>query len=1088
MVMLLTVLIATGLFSGCRTVVESAFDPRFFEDGASQGAGYLPVNIYAIENERPYNRLVSPAVAAGNLVYVGGQFESIAGVAAKNIAVFNKTTKEWAALTEGGLRGSSPFFDFSHVDALKVQGEYLYVGGEFSRTVDGPVTGVANVIRYHMPSKTWQPLPTGVNGTVRAIESCGDKVYFGGDFTSSTVLPVVSLNRIAVYDPANPAFSPLSNDGLNGSVHAIACKPGVSPAVLVGGEFTQTITASPPGLNRIAVYDPAVPGWSDILTGLDGTVRAIESCDDGLILVGGDFTRKAKGFRLAPSISYDLPNDGLNDTVYAVACVEGLKAVGGSFTSTGDNATPGMAHIGVLASAFCSNLENGGLNGSVRAFEVDSSYEAQFGAGFNLIVGGSFTGNNTPSFALGGITNFSFSFNSAFQPSGSTITSNFSKAGLHEGKALDQNIRALAADQTGKVYSGGYFRKTASGTQTLNRIARWDPATNEWSALAGNGLNGDVEALIVVGNSMYVGGFFTATADGTVTNLNRIARYDLITNTWHPVGNNGLNLTVLSFAVKGNDLWVGGRFSRTFDNAVNNLNYLARYNILTNTWSAVPENGMNADVNSLLFVGDDLYLGGEFTRTFDMLYSVFGFTKLDTLTGTYIEVSNSGTNAGVRRIWFDGTVIYVSGQFTRTRDNTILLNGFGTYSPTGDSWSPVVTDTESFDNAKRINALVDVGTDRYMAGEFHSYGRHVSRFFTRVYNQQWSVLAPTTDWFNPANWTTNAVPATNSNVVIPVNSGTLNISSSDVVLGDLLINGGTLNIAAGRTLTINGVLRLDGGSITGDGTVVITRCKSDGILHSNDAAYIRTSLVRCVDNTTTYNFPVVTANGYSPITIENITGTGNVSIKPNQGAYSNGASGLPANRLARWWQIENPGGGVTSAEMYFGYQNADVAGAEGTYRAFRISGGSASALAGSVDTLSNYVSAIGVSGFSDWTLAEFAPTAAPAFVSGRVMTINGQGISKATVSLADQAGNTRTALTNAFGYYRIDDIEVGRTYVLGVENKRFRFSPASRIISVEADVTDLDFVASLSGQPPARPQQRHFDRDGSLLNRQIRRQ
>ncbi|MBP6212249.1 MAG: hypothetical protein KA447_04340 [Pyrinomonadaceae bacterium] len=1059
--MLLTVLFATGLFSGCRDRIENAFDPRFFEDGASQGASYLPVNIYAIENEQPY--ATEPiGVKAGNLVYVGGQFESVAGVAAKNIAVFNKTTKEWAALTEGGLRGSSLFFDFSHVDALKVQGEYLYVGGEFSQTVDGPVTGIANVIRYHMPSKTWQPLPTGVNGTVRAIESCGNKLYFGGDFTSSTVLPVISLKRIAVYDPSNSSMSPLLNDGLNGSVHAISCRPSSGGTVLVGGEFTQTTIASPPGLSRIALYDPAVPGWSAIGTGLDGTVRAIESCDpDSAFLVGGDFTRKAKIYSFLNSNWSELPNNGVNNTVYAVACEPGLIGVGGSFTSSGDEQAPGMAHIGILADNSWRALAGNGLNGIVRAFEVDSSYiRGQNETGFSLIVGGSFTGTNTSSFALGGITNFSFSIDPALQPSGSTITSNFSKAGLHEGKALDQNIRALAADQTGKVYAGGYFRKTASGTQTLNRIARWDPAINEWSSLPGNGLNGDVEALIVVGNSMYVGGFFTATADGTVTNLNRIARYDLITNTWHPVGNNGLNLTVLSFAVKGNDLWVGGRFSRTFDSAVTNLNYLAQYNIPTNTWSAVPESGMNADVNSLLFVGNDLYLGGEFTRTFDMLYSVFGFTKLDTLTGIYTEVSNSGTNAGVDRIWFDGTVIYVSGQFTRTKDNTILLNGFGTYSPTGDSWSPVVTDTESFDNAKRINALVDVGTDRYMAGEFHSYGRHVSRFFTRVYNQQWSVLAPTTDWFNPANWTTNAVPATNSNVVIPVNSGTLNISSSDVVLGDLLINGGTLKIAAGRTLTINGVLRLDGGSITGDGTVVITRCKSDGIMHSNDTAYIRTSLVRCVDGTTTYNFPVGTANGYSPITIENITGTGNVSVKANQGAYSGPAMYLPANRLGRWWQIENPGGGVTNANLFLGYLDSDVSGTEGNYGAYRISGGIASGLTSIVNTFSNTVNSPNVTGFSDWTLAELSPTAANVSVGGRVITAAGNGIGKTVVTLTDQSGNARIVLTNAFGYYRFENVEAGQTYIIAAQSKRFQFTNPTQIISVKSDVTDADFVSS----------------------------
>lgn len=77
----------------------------------------------------------------------------------------------------------------------------------------------------------------------------------------------------------------------------------------------------------------------------------------------------------------------------------------------------------------------------------------------------------------------------------------------------------------------------------------------------------------------------------------------------------------------------------------------------------------------------------------------------------------------------------------------------------------------------------------------------------------------------------------------------------------------------------------------------------------------------------------------------------------NQGAYSGPTTGLPANRLGRWWQIENPGGGVTNANLFLGYLDSDVSGIEGNYGAYRISGGIASGLTSIVNTFSNTVNA-----------------------------------------------------------------------------------------------------------------------------------
>jgi hypothetical protein len=85
------------------------------------------------------------------------------------------------------------------------------------------------------------------------------------------------------------------------------------------------------------------------------------------------------------------------------------------------------------------------------------------------------------------------------------------------------------------------------------------------------------------------------------------------------------------------------------------------------------------------------------------------------------------------------------------------------------------------------------------------------------------------------------------------------------------------------------------------------------------------------------------------------------------------------------------------------------------------------------------------------------PTAAAVSVSGRVTTSNGLGVSKAVVSITDPNGNTRSALTSSFGYYRFDNVTAGRTYVIGVISKRFSFTPQT--LPVNDNLASVDFVA-----------------------------
>ena len=90
-----------------------------------------------------------------------------------------------------------------------------------------------------------------------------------------------------------------------------------------------------------------------------------------------------------------------------------------------------------------------------------------------------------------------------------------------------------------------------------------------------------------------------------------------------------------------------------------------------------------------------------------------------------------------------------------------------------------------------------------------------------------------------------------------------------------------------------------------------------------------------------------------------------------------------------------------------------------------------------------------------------APSSAVAVnvsVSGRVTNSGGGGIGGVYVFIIDPSNNTRTAVTNPFGYYSFENVVPGATYTIGVTSKRYDF-PAPMQIPINDNVSNLDFQA-----------------------------
>jgi hypothetical protein len=237
----------------------------------------------------------------------------------------------------------------------------------------------------------------------------------------------------------------------------------------------------------------------------------------------------------------------------------------------------------------------------------------------------------------------------------------------------------------------------------------------------------------------------------------------------------------------------------------------------------------------------------------------------------------------------------------------------------------------------------------------------------------------------------------------------------------------------------------------------VTNCSPSAVSAGSATSFVRGNLTRCVNNSGTFAFPVGTTAGYAPVSLSNIAGSGYFAVRPSDGVLT----GVDATKsIGRYWDL-TPNAGVTQADVTLMYRDGDVpVGADETaFKVIHKNAQRTSAFDPSFkDTSTNSFRLNGVQVFSSWTLGSLlVPTAAPVNVAGRVTTAGGQAIRGAIVTITDDGGRMQTAITSSFGYYRFENVSIGRTYVITAGAKRYTFTP--RTIMLVDSLSDVSFVA-----------------------------
>lgn len=178
------------------------------------------------------------------------------------------------------------------------------------------------------------------------------------------------------------------------------------------------------------------------------------------------------------------------------------------------------------------------------------------------------------------------------------------------------------------------------------------------------GVNGQVYATLVVGDTVFVGGSFTAavTAAGTSVTRDNLAAFDLSTgallNSWQA----NTNGTVRSLTSAGGWLYVGGLFT-TIDGA--GQRYLARVSLSGGARDAGFRPALNGGVLALQLDGSELFAAGEFNYVGSVKEQFLA--KLDASSGGLDRSFSAWSGGWVFGLALspDGSTLYVAGNFTQ---------------------------------------------------------------------------------------------------------------------------------------------------------------------------------------------------------------------------------------------------------------------------------------------------------------------------------------------------------------------------------------------------------------------------------------
>lgn len=532
------------------------------------------------------------------------------------------------------------------------------------------------------------------------------------------------INNVAVWDKELEIWASLSS-GVDTVAHTIAKNDS---SILVGGTFTEAGGKSIPYL---ASWDGGE--WTSVRDNatFNGPVYTLETIDD-VLYVGGDFTKigDASLIRIARLVKREWFDVGgtSNGPVYDIHPIGDSIFIGGLFSK--------LAGFDIHNLGF---LDKNGWNGF--KFSPDSTVKSIAGSSYtDLMVAGEFIaidGNavsglghwNGTSWTQFDHIDQNFSFGSVntvlednerwiiagdFQVAQDIAVGNiasltkdtFSWSTFGSDKpfnGINGDVKAMAVDGN-DIYVGGTFRTI--GDKAISYLAKWDG--EEWTSFGTipNSPGPIVYDILIDGDKIYITGFIDAINKSHVAH---VAVFDKSTEQWSSLGT-GLNAYGTSLAMYGDTLVVGGAF--TAASGVD-ANRIAGWDIGNQTWIDF-DLGFNGPIWDVSVQNQFIFVGGSFTTAGEPLKGISNFSKWVPDLGKWINIGK--VNNAVYTIFPTDSIIYYGGVFDTTE--SIQTMGIASLDETGSE--PYKQLGDGIQGS--VSASTSIGDTLYVGGSFSNSG------------------------------------------------------------------------------------------------------------------------------------------------------------------------------------------------------------------------------------------------------------------------------------------------------------------------------------------------------------------------------
>ena len=449
-----------------------------------------------------------------NQMYIAGNFSN-QDLGFENIFSIGKGNS--TPLPNGGLN--------AEVSSMVPYADLLFIGGNFTNTLNGSVPGLNNIAMFNTTSQTWEALGAGVSGAVDSVVTLQVNV--------TTDQPEVCVSVNGFFD------------------HILAT--GSSKAVPVAG-FAVWVPTQKNWLQNLNLESPAISGQLSAMTNVTGSATLLAgtlssqdlSAQDAVSLTANPLAINALKVGIQPppigpvtrkrAISGQNTTGVLTGLFYDSNGVN-VTVLGGAFTATASNGTA----IDNLAFLNNTGSNRGIVSGLPVGLDSDSTFLALAATGNLLYAGGTVTGNvnNAPVNGLIvydlGLAGYAYPQPPAFGGTDVAVNAitvrptkpeiyvggNFATAGslgcpavcVFRNGAWNQPGNELGGSVSAFTWQGN-DQLLAGGNLTINNnattLATYDTSKTEWTALsAANDIPGPVTALgpaNTVGSKFWVAG------------------------------------------------------------------------------------------------------------------------------------------------------------------------------------------------------------------------------------------------------------------------------------------------------------------------------------------------------------------------------------------------------------------------------------------------------------------------------------------------------------------------------------------------------------------------------------------------------